>query len=124
MNLVKRYIFWTEERGSLHYDVMVTVILLFIFVSPHYINFKAKPVPDAPLASNSVLVKPLGQSQFLYEIPVGQLQGAANDDARQQAIRDVVQSMAGPMKVEQYSAVHDGKGTVVAYDAVARRANP
>jgi hypothetical protein len=124
VNIFKRYIFWTEPRGNLHYDVMVTVILLFLFVSPHYINFKAKPVPDAPLASNSVLVKPLGKSEFLYEIPVEQLQGATNDDARQQAIAGVVQSMSGATKVEQFNAVHDGKGRVVAYDAVVRRANP
>jgi hypothetical protein len=124
MNIFKRYIFWTEPRGNLHYDVMVTVILLFLFVSPHYINFKAKPVPDAPLAENSVLVKPLGKSQFLYEIPIAQLQGATNDDTRQQAIMSVVESMSGPTKVEQFSAVHDGKGSVVAYDAVVRRTNP
>ena len=47
MSLVKRYIFWTYERGSFHYDVMVTLILLFIFISPHVIDFRAKPVEKA-----------------------------------------------------------------------------
>jgi hypothetical protein len=28
------YFYWTYSRGSLHYDVMVTAILLFIFLSP------------------------------------------------------------------------------------------
>ena len=28
------YFYWTYSRGSLHYDVMVTLILLFIFLSP------------------------------------------------------------------------------------------
>jgi hypothetical protein len=28
------YFYWTHSRGSLHYDVMVTAILLFIFLSP------------------------------------------------------------------------------------------
>ena len=28
--LLRSYIFWTYERGSLHYDVMVTLILLFL----------------------------------------------------------------------------------------------
>jgi hypothetical protein len=124
VNIFKRYIFWTEPRGNLHYDVMVTLILAFIFISPHYINFKAKPVPDAPLAANSVLVKPLGKSEFLYEIPIAQLDGATDDTARQQLIQNVVESLSGPGKVQQFNAVHDGHGTVVAYDAVVKRANP
>jgi hypothetical protein len=124
MNLFRRYIFWTEPRGNLHYDVMVTLILLFLFISPHYIDFKAKPVPDAPLAENSVLVKPLGRSQFLYEIPIAQLNGASDDASRQAAIQNVIQSLTGAATVQQFDAVHDGKGTVVAYDAVVRRSNP
>src|SRR5579872_3159003 len=40
---IKGYIFWTYERGSFHYDVMVTLILVFIFVAPRYINFKDQP---------------------------------------------------------------------------------
>ncbi|EQD43830.1 hypothetical protein B1A_15449, partial [mine drainage metagenome] len=32
--ILRSYIFWTYQRGSAHYDVMVTLILLFIFVSP------------------------------------------------------------------------------------------
>ena len=40
---IKGYIFWTYDRGSFHYDVMVTVILVFIFVAPRYINFKDQP---------------------------------------------------------------------------------
>ncbi len=28
------YFYWTYSRGSFHYDVMVTLILLFIFLSP------------------------------------------------------------------------------------------
>jgi hypothetical protein len=31
---LKSYFFWTHQRGSFHYDVMVTLILLFIFVTP------------------------------------------------------------------------------------------
>ena len=37
--IFRSYVFWTYQRGSAHYDVMVTLILLFIFVSPRFINF-------------------------------------------------------------------------------------
>jgi hypothetical protein len=45
---IRGYILWSYERGSLHYDIMVTLILLFVFVSPHFINFKDKPVERNP----------------------------------------------------------------------------
>ena len=41
--LLKSYFFWTYSRGSLHYDVMVTLILAFIFVTPHLWNYGDKP---------------------------------------------------------------------------------
>ena len=34
MQTLKSYFFWTHQRGSFHYDVMVTLILLFIFITP------------------------------------------------------------------------------------------
>ena len=41
--LLKSYFYWTYPRGNVHYDVMVTLILLFIFVTPHLWNFGDKP---------------------------------------------------------------------------------
>jgi hypothetical protein len=125
MNLVHRYIFWTEERGNLHYDVMVTAILLFIFVSPHYINFKAKPVPDTPLPSNSVLVKNEGDvgasTRYLYEIPAEKVRKATTDDEMRAAILDVVRPISGAVTLENYNPVHDGRGRVTAYNATVLR---
>ena len=41
--ILKSYLFWTYERGSFHYDVMVTLILAFIFVTPHVWNYGDHP---------------------------------------------------------------------------------
>jgi len=41
--LIKSYFYWTYPRGHVHYDVMVTLILLFIFVTPHLWDFGDKP---------------------------------------------------------------------------------
>ena len=38
--LLRSYFFWAYERGSIHFDIMVTLILIFLFVSPHVIDFK------------------------------------------------------------------------------------
>ena len=48
--ILNSYFYWTYPRGSFHYDVMVTLILLFIFVTPHLWDYGAKPSrrPRAP----------------------------------------------------------------------------
>ena len=70
--LIRSYIFWSYERGSFHYDIMVTAILLFMFVSPHFINYNDRPVETAALHSSEVLVREAGSSgtssRFVYQI--------------------------------------------------------
>ncbi len=41
--ILKSYFYWTYSRGTFHYDVMVTLILLFIFVTPHLWDYGDKP---------------------------------------------------------------------------------
>jgi hypothetical protein len=54
--ILRSYFFWTYERGSFHYDVMVTLILIFLFVSPRFIDFGDKPVESVELKVSEVLV--------------------------------------------------------------------
>lgn len=64
MNVLKTlrgYLFWTYERGSFHYDVMVTLILLFLFISPHFIDFKDRPQETVATHRSEVLVKEAGR---------------------------------------------------------------
>ncbi len=48
--VVKSYFYWTYPRGSFHYDVKVTLILLFIFITPQLWHYGDKPVPVTALA--------------------------------------------------------------------------
>jgi hypothetical protein len=125
VKLLRNYFFWSYERGSFHYDVMVTLILLFIFVSPHYIDFKDKPVTTVPLKASEVLVKAAGGSgdaaRFIYEIRVEDLHGATSDMDIRAAILRVVEPMSGDVSLEQYKPVFDAKGKIVAYDATIER---
>jgi hypothetical protein len=81
--VLRSYFFWTYERGSFHYDVMVTLILIFMFVAPHYIDFNDRPVETVALHSSEVLVKEAGtsggSSRFIYQIRVEELGGAKTD---------------------------------------------
>jgi hypothetical protein len=125
MKILRSYFFWTYERGSFHYDVMVTLILLFLFVSPRFINFKDRPVPEIPMQKSEVLVKSArgsaGEAQFVYEIRVDDLHGAKSDPEIRRAILNVVEPIAGAVTIENYTPVADTKGHIVAYDATILR---
>ena len=126
MNTLKRYFFWTYERGSFHYDVMVTLILLFIFISPRLIDYRAKPVRVVPLGKSEVLVKAEGAEgiyqRFMYEIRVEDLGGAKSDDEMHEALLRVIQPIAGYVRLEgDPKPVMDTKGHVVAYDVTVLR---
>jgi hypothetical protein len=45
--VLKSYFYWTYPRGNVHYDVMVTLILLFIFVTPQLWDYGDKPAREA-----------------------------------------------------------------------------
>ena len=55
---INGYIWWTYERGSFHYDVMVTINLLFIFLAPRLIDFRDKPpAPNAHPTTSTISSK-------------------------------------------------------------------
>ena len=63
--ILKSYFYWTYPRGCFHYDVMVTLILLFIFVTPHICGAMAtsRPAaPDRPIRSRSSATTATGSS--------------------------------------------------------------
>ena len=122
--LLRSYIFWTYERGSFHYDVMVTLNLVFLFVSPRFIDFKDRPVETVALRASEVLVKEAGQSggnaRFIYQIRADQQggpQASQSDDQRRAAILRVVEPISGAVTLERYEPVLDTHGKVIAYNA-------
>ena len=74
---IRGYIWWSHERGTLHYDVMVSLILVFVFFSPYVINFKDKPVVHNPHPTG-LMVAPDPGGGFIYEIPASAVK--ASDD--------------------------------------------
>jgi hypothetical protein len=119
--ILRNYFFWTYERGSFHYDVMVTLILVFLFVSPRFIDYNDRPVETVALHASEVLVKEAGRegesSRFLYQIRADEMGGAATDDERKAAILRVVEPISGEVTLERYVPVKDAQGKVIAYNA-------
>ena len=125
IRLFRNYIFWSYERGSFHYDVMVTLILAFIFIAPRFINFKDKPVTNIPLRSSEVLVREAGstgdEARFVYEIRIDDLKGATSDAEIRAGILRVIQPIAGNVSLQGYKALTDAKGKIIGYDATVLR---
>lgn len=115
--ILKSYFFWTYERGSFHYDVMVTLILAFIFVTPFFWNYGDRPQPEK-LAANSVLVKLAVPGSFVYEVPARSIRaGAPVSDQLQQQI----QAVSGAVTMDRFEAVKEQGGKIVTYRVWAHR---
>jgi hypothetical protein len=126
LKTLRNYFFWSYERGSFHYDVMVTLILLFIFVAPRFINFRDKPVPHIPLAHSEVLVRDGGTvgentTRFIYTIRADDLKGRVSDDDLRAGILSIVEPVAGYVRIESYRPITDPNGKLVAYEASVLR---
>lgn len=110
---IRGYIWWTYDRGSMHYDVMVTLILAFIFLAPYWINFKDKPIERTPHPTE-VVVSPDGQSGFIYEVPASAVTGRTAAETEADLLR-VIEPIAGEVEITSYEKVRDNKGRVIAY---------
>jgi hypothetical protein len=119
--MIHNYIFWSYERGSFHYDIMVTAILIFMFFSPRFIDYNDKPVETVALHASEVLVKEAGSSgsssRFMYQIRADDMGGASTEADRRAAILRVIEPISGEVSLERYEAVRDAQGKVIAYNA-------
>jgi hypothetical protein len=120
-NLLKSYVFWTYQRGSFHYDVMVTLILIFLFAGPRFIDFKDKPVETVALHASEVLVKEAGRrgssSRFQFQVRAEDMRGASTDSEVQAGILRLVEPISGEVTLERYEPVKNASGQVIAYNA-------
>ena len=117
---IRGYVLWSYERGTFHYDVMVTLILLFVFFTPYWINYKDKPVERNPHPTG-VSVVPDTEGGFLYQIE-GAAISARDDGEVKDQLLDVIEPIAGAaVTITRYEAVRDSKGRVFAYKVWVRR---
>lgn len=117
---IRGYILWSYERGTIHYDIMVTLILLFVFLTPYWINYKDKPIERNPHPLG-VTVLPDTQGGFLYQI-----EGAAVTAKEDSAIRDqlltVIEPIAGgAVSITKYETVRDRNGRILSYKVWVQR---
>jgi hypothetical protein len=116
---IRSYVLWQHERGTLHYDIMVTLILIFVFFSPRVIHFNDKPAPVSPHLSD-VVVTPDAQGGLLYQISVGAITPGDDSSVREQLLR-IIKPISGDVAIVSYETVGDGKGHVQSYKVLVKR---
>ena len=109
------YFFWTSRRGSFHYDVMVTLILVFIFVTPHLWSYGDKPSPATGLLHPIQVSSSGGHGMIVTvratDVPVP---AGASDRAVRQALREAIEPVTGDaVFVEHWETARDEDGNAV-----------
>ena len=115
---IRGYILWSHERGTIQYDVMVTLILLFVFFSPYWINFKDKPTQRNPHPTGVVVI-PDGR-EFIYQIEGKEVTGKDEPAVQEQLLR-IIEPISGEVSITKYETVRDQSGRVLSYKVWVRR---
>ena len=118
LGTLKGYFWWAYPRGSVPYDVMVTVILAFIFLTPLWVNFRDKPQPK-PARQTEVVAQQDGD-RLVYTVDASAV-SAGNDAELRDSLLRVIEPVAGEVAIERYTAVRDRDNNVMTYRVWARR---
>ena len=116
---IRGYILWQYERGTLHYDIMVTLILIFILFSPRVIDFNDKPIARIPHPTD-VVVTADAEGRLVYQVTASALSPGDDSSVREQLLR-IIEPISGAVSIVSYEPVFDGKGKVQSYKVLAQR---
>jgi hypothetical protein len=115
--MLKRLIFWDFPRASWQYDIIVGVILAFIFLTPREWFSDQPRIPKA--SSVAMLPSENGSSVFVVDLEL--LAGVA-EDGRVAALTGVLRNRTGNrnLNVLRVEPVRDSDGSTQGYLAFAR----
>jgi hypothetical protein len=116
---IRSYILWCHERGTIQYDVMVTLILLFVFFSPKLINFKDKPVEHNPHRTG-VVVMPGDHGGLIYQVEASAVLGK-NENAVRSELLQIIEPISGGVTITKIEPVRDRSGRVQRYKVWVER---
>jgi hypothetical protein len=116
---IRGYVLWQHERGTLHYDIMVTLILIFVFFSPRVINFNDKPA-SLNRHPTGVVVSSDGAGGLVYQIAASAISATDPDETRDQLLH-LIGPISGDVTIVKYEPVEDGKGRVQEYRVWVKR---
>jgi len=120
--ILKSYFYWTYPRGNLHYDVMVTLILLFIFGTPWLWDYGAKPARGAGPA-HPIQVTSDGDRGLIVTVAASDVAvpPSASDSEVRRVLRKAIEPVTGDaVSVVRWETATDAQGNV-AWKIWARR---
>lgn len=121
--IVKSYFYWTYPRGNFHYDVMVTLILLFIFVTPHLWDYGDK-MPALEFPKHPIAVTSDGGRGLIVTVQAADVKARPGDSDKtvKKALRIAVEPVAGDsVYIERWELTRDANGSPVAWKVWAHR---
>ena len=116
---IRGYILWQYERGTLHYDIMVTLIIIFVLFSPRVINFNDKPIARNPHPTD-VVVTADAEGRLVYQISASAISPGDYNSVRDQLLR-IIEPISGAVSIVNYEPVSDGRGKIQSYKVLAQR---
>ncbi len=114
--ILKSYFYWTYPRGCFHYDIMVTLILAFIFVTPHLWYYGDKPtIATGPQHPIQVTVD--GSHGVILTVQASDVNLDPNSNASNRVVKRALRKAIEPVEgddifVERWETVRDAQGNV------------
>ncbi len=115
--MLKRFILWDFPRGGWQYDLMVGIIVAFVFLTP---RDWFRDQPRMPRAS-SIAVLPPERGNAVFWIDRELLHGVA-DDRQVPRVTEILRERSGERRitVTQVEAVYNSENELQGYMAFAR----
>lgn len=111
---MRRWIFWEFARASWQYDIVVALLLAFIFFTPRE-WFK-----DQPRASSVVMV-PATDGTFVYYIDPHVLSQVVEERRNSEAQKMIAQKYKENVAVVRLETLYDAENEVKGFLAYAKR---
>jgi hypothetical protein len=114
--MLKRFILWDYSRATWQYDVMVALILAFIFLTPRE---WFRDQPRIPQASIAVLHAETGSSVLWVDL---QLLNGVPEERRAARVAEIVRSRTGNKRlvISEVQPVLNSENELLGYMAVGR----
>ena len=115
--ILKSYFYWTYPRGCFHYDVMVTLILAFIFLTPNLWNFGDKP-SNAAGPQHPIQVIGDGGRGLIVTVQAADVSLDLNTTASKQVVKKALRKAIEPVTgdavaVDNWDTTKDAQGNLV-----------
>jgi hypothetical protein len=113
----KRFLYWDFPRGSRPYDIMVAIILAFIFITPRDFFRDQPKIPSA----SQVAVLPSEHGSNVFIVDTEMLSGIP-EEQRPVKVGQILKKLPGAKHVEitRVEPIYDSEGEIKAFMAFAK----